>query len=145
MCRAYSELVITHGNCKKIEEIDITSIYETLLEHEPESILGYFAKAVHFYKAGNLIDARNIASHLVNIKPKWFHAWLLLSKIDVMIYCWEDAEIAASNAQKLIPEGDPHNLHQMINLLLLEALIKSSNPSKWKKAEAKFYEVRWHT
>lgn len=139
ICRLYAECVITHNSCN---EIDITIYYQTLLDHEPESILGYFAKAVQLYEERNLIDARNILSTLVSIKPKWFHAWLLLGKIDITLYCWEDAEAAALQAQKLVPEGDPHNLRHMIDLLLLEALIKSSNKLKWKKAEANFNEVR---
>jgi hypothetical protein len=106
-------------------------------------LLGYFARAVYLYEMKNLIDARNILSHLVNVKSKWFHAWLLLAKIDIMLYCWEDAEVAALHAQKLIPEKCTHNLQNTINLLLLEALIKSSNNTKWKKAEAKFDEVRF--
>ncbi|KAJ8681556.1 hypothetical protein QAD02_017348 [Eretmocerus hayati] len=138
LCRVYAETSITHGKCEKI---DISCFYETLLDHDPESVLAYFAKAAHLYDTGNLIDARNILSHLVNAKPKWFHAWLLLCKIDILLYCWEDAESAALQALRLTPEGDPHNLHTVINLLLLEALIKSSNPLKWKKAEMRFDEL----
>ena len=111
------------------------------MDHDSESILGYFAKAVHIYETGNSIDARNILSHLVSVKPKWFHAWLLLSKIDIMLYCWEDAETAALHALKLLPEGDPHNLRNQINLLLLESLIKNPNKLKWKKAESSFGDV----
>ncbi|XP_011495670.1 PREDICTED: tetratricopeptide repeat protein 37 [Ceratosolen solmsi marchali] len=138
ICRVYSEYSITYYTYK---DIDITVYYETLLDHDPESLLGYFAKAVYFYEIKNLIDARNILSHLVNVKSKWFHAWLLLSKIDIMLYCWEDAEIAALHAQKLIPEGSSCDLNNTINLLLLESLIKNSNRTKWKKAEAKFDEL----
>ncbi|NP_001153421.1 tetratricopeptide repeat domain 37 isoform X1 [Nasonia vitripennis] len=139
ICRAYSEYVIIHdSSCKKI---DIPMYYETLLDHDSESILGYFAKAVYLYQTRSLINARNILSHLVHVKPKWFHAWLLLGKIDISLYCWEDAETAALHAEKLIPEGDPQNLRHVINLLLLEALIKSSNKLKWMKAESKFEEL----
>lgn len=82
--------------------------YETSLDHDTESILGYFAKTVHLYQMGNLTNARNILSHLVHVKPKWFHAWLLLGKIDIFLYCWEDDETAALHAEKCIPEGSSY-------------------------------------
>ena len=134
----YSEISITHDACS---DIDIELFYEKLFDHDRDSILGYFAKAVQLYENGNLIDSRNILAHLVNIKPKWFHAWLLLGKINKKLYCWESVETAALHAQQLISEGDPHKLTPTINLLLLEALIKSCNKSKLKKAEEKFDEV----
>ncbi|XP_014213900.1 tetratricopeptide repeat protein 37-like [Copidosoma floridanum] len=138
VCRAYSEFTITHS---KYEGVDITIFYETLLDHDPEALLGHFAKAVYLYETGNLIDARNLISHLVGIKPKWFHAWFLLGKINVLLHCWDDAETAAIHAQKLIPEGDPHNLRPACNLILLEALIKNLNKIKWKKAKEQFEEL----
>ncbi|XP_058800397.1 tetratricopeptide repeat protein 37 [Phymastichus coffea] len=135
ICKVYSELSITDI---AFDKIDIVIYYETLLDHESESVLGYFAQSVYLYKTDNLIDARNILSKLVSVKPKWFHAWYLLSIVDVKLYCWEDAECAAQHAQKIIPEGDPHKLLGRINLILLEALVKSPSKLKWKRAEALF-------
>lgn len=137
VCRVYSEISITHDACS---DIDIEFFYEKLFDHDEDSILGYFAKAVHLYENGNLIDSRNILGHLVSIKPKWFHAWLLLTKINKKLYCWESAELAALHAQQLLPEGN-HKLSSIINFMLLEALIKSCNKLKLKIAEEKFEEV----
>ncbi|KAL7288696.1 hypothetical protein TKK_0017421 [Trichogramma kaykai] len=138
ICRVYSEHSITHD---KHPDIDIVVFYETLLDHDNDSILGYFAKAVNLYETENLIDSRNILNQLVAIKPKWFHVWLLLGKINIKLYCWEEAEYAATNALSLVPEGDPHKLIPAINIILLESLIKSGNELKVKKAEEIFEEL----
>lgn len=137
ICKVYSEIVVIHGLC---ENFDITLYYETLLDHDSESVLGYFAKSVYLYETGNLIESRDILNHLVNARPKWFHAWILLGKIDIRLRCWEGAEAAALHALKYICE-DRHNLRPTINVILLESLINGSNKLKWKKAEEKFDEV----
>lgn len=130
ICRVYYEEKII--NEKQIN-IDITPFYESLQKLNSESEAGMLAEAVHLDTCDNLIKSREILNQLVLIKPQSLYAWIMLSKVNKKLYCWENVENSATKAlQFLTPKSV---MWHKIQVLLIESLSRSKNVEKWTYAK----------
>ena len=139
ICRVYAEQSIINGYCDGIE---IPPYFMELLSLHKESSLALLAKAVHLYQISSFLKSRNILHYVIDSKPKWIHPWLLLGDINLKLCCWEEAENAAVNVQKLLQDNVHCDLQHRVNLIIVEALVRSPNNHKWKEAVQKCREVR---
>ncbi|XP_046833328.1 tetratricopeptide repeat protein 37 [Vespa crabro] len=130
ICKVYYEENIYN---KRNVDIDIVPFYESLRKLDNESEAGILAEAIHLDSCDNLIKSREILNQLVLIKPQSFHGYVMLSKINKKLYCWEDVESASTEALNLITRRSI--MWCSIQVLLIESLSRSNDIEKWKLAE----------
>ncbi|XP_076247155.1 superkiller complex protein 3 [Calliopsis andreniformis] len=131
ICRVYYEQNVFDGN---YTDINITQYYEALIKLNIESENAVIAKAMHLKKTDNLITAREVLKDIFITRPHSLYGWIVLSEINIRLYCWEDAENTIRQALKCKESKITNKLLYEMELILIEALARSSNKQKWKAA-----------
>ncbi|XP_076666464.1 superkiller complex protein 3 isoform X3 [Andrena cerasifolii] len=131
MCRVYYEQNILGKN---YTDMSITQYYEALIKLNMESEIAAIAKAMYLKKADNLIPAREILKDILLVKPYSVHGWIILSEINMKLYCWKDAENAIRQALNCEEHIAGDDLAYEMELILMEAMSRTNNKQKWEIA-----------
>ncbi|KAI4499739.1 hypothetical protein M0802_004995 [Mischocyttarus mexicanus] len=136
ICKVYNDDKI--NNLGKVF-IDIVPFYESLRKLDNESEPSIIAEAIHLQETADLIRSREILNQLILIKPKSFHGYFMLSKVNKKLYCWENVENAATEALNLTSHKS--YISYEIKVLLIESLSRSNDIDKWKLAKKLCEEI----
>ncbi|XP_012257142.2 tetratricopeptide repeat protein 37 isoform X1 [Athalia rosae] len=137
ICRLYSENSLSNGSCNGIE---ITPFYEALLALNTESSMAAMAKGVDLCQKDQLIESRDILNKVALVKPNWLYPWLALAEVNLKLYCFEETERNALRAEQLMTLQTSDKLQHRVKLILIEAMVKSSNSNQVKAAIKKCEE-----
>ena len=131
ICLAYSERNILDEN---FTDVGITQFYEGCLKLNKECEAAKIAKVLDLAKSGNLIIARDILKDILVSTPRSVRGWMALSQINMKLYCWEDAEVAAKRVLDMKKYKIKNKLLYKMKETLVEAMSLTNDKSKWETA-----------
>ncbi|XP_017884078.1 tetratricopeptide repeat protein 37 [Ceratina calcarata] len=131
ICYAYCKQSILD---QTLTDIDIARFYDSLLKLNKECDIAAVAKALHLKNSGDLVRARETLKDTLTLKPKSLYGWMALSEISGKLYCWEDVEISSKRALEIRENKTKDKLWYKMEFLLIEAMSRSSDRSKWESA-----------
>lgn len=123
-------------------DVDITQFYEDCLKLNKECEAAKIAKALDLAKSGNLIIARDILKDILVSKPRSVCGWMALNQINMKLYCWEDAEVAAKRVLDMKKYKIKNKLLYKMKETLVEAASLTNDKSKWETAFRMCEQVR---
>lgn len=123
-------------------DVGITQFYEGCLKLNKECEAAKIAKVLDLAKSGNLIIARDILKDILVSTPRSVRGWMALSQINMKLYCWEDAEVAAKRVLDMKKYKIKNKLLYKMKETLVEAMSLTNDKSKWETAFRMCEQVR---
>ncbi|XP_045477416.1 tetratricopeptide repeat protein 37 [Harmonia axyridis] len=137
ICQLYNELYVENKPCVISEYVNIDKVHKKLSALEPESVMGIFTKAICDVNAEEHSGAKDKLLKVVSRKADLLHAWILLTRVNIMLHSYNDAAESAKVSKKLMQSPKyscEQNTRREVEIMHLEALSRSSESSHWEKA-----------
>ncbi|XP_056637029.1 tetratricopeptide repeat protein 37 [Diorhabda sublineata] len=136
MCKVYNQLYTEDFELSDIFTTNIDDYYIKLLNKEPDNGIGLFTKGIRTFLMDKLRESKDILKEVCVLRPRLVHAWVFLTKINVMLNLNEDALESFLTANKLLNSNNYSNpcLTKIITSLHLSILSKSTLESDWERA-----------
>ncbi|KAK9891017.1 hypothetical protein WA026_013350 [Henosepilachna vigintioctopunctata] len=137
ICKMYNELCIENKVSFISSFTNIEEVYEKLLLLEPQNTMGLFTKALCDVKNENFLDAKKYLRNIVAVRSGLIHAWVLLTRVNLSLHCYNDASESAMFVCKLMQSPKctfDDTLKLEVHKLYLEALSRSPEIADWENA-----------